>query len=83
MQKLENENSPRNLSELSKRRSTNILYQSLKLFIWKLPDSLNQCNNTYYTRIKMKPKDERINSYVKNINESNEGNSKLNEIIGW
>ena len=54
----------------------NVFHPVLNTFLWKLPDSVNKYSNTHYNTIKMKPKDEKPDTYIEHIHESK--NNKRN-----
>ena len=50
---------------------------SKNVYIDKLDDIVNECNNTYYTTIKMKPIDVKDNTYINTNKETNDKDAKL------
>ena len=59
---------PSEIYQYSKKES--VFCPFLKIFIWKLQDSSYKYNNTHYNAIKMKPKDEKPDTYVEHIHDS-------------
>ena len=59
---------PSEIYQCSKKES--VFCPFLKIFLWKLQDSSNKYNNTHYNAIKMKPKDEKPDTYVEHIHDS-------------
>ena len=55
----------------------NVLHPFLNIFLWKLPGSVNKHSNTHYNTIKMKPKDDKPDTYAEHIHESKKNNNKL------
>ena len=49
---------------------------SKNVYIDKLDDIVNECNNTYYTIIKMKPIDVKDNTYINTNKETNDKDAK-------
>ena len=54
---------------------------SKKLYIDKLDNIVNKCNNTYHTTIKMKPTGVKLNTYIDYHVENNEKNLNLKLLI--
>ena len=54
---------------------------SKKLYIDKLDNIINKCNNTYHTTIKMKPTGVKLNTYIDYHVENNEKNLNLKLLI--
>ena len=50
---------------------------SKNVYIDKLDDIVNECNNTYHTTIKMKPIDVKVNTYIDTDKEINNKDSKF------
>ena len=47
------------------------------VYIDKLDDILNKCNNTYHSKIKMKPADVKASTYIDFKKENNKGDPKF------
>ena len=54
---------------------------SKNVYIDKLDDILNECNNTYHTTTKMKPIDVKENTYINTDNKFNDKDLKLKLMI--
>ena len=50
---------------------------SKNVYIDKLDDIVNECNNTYHRTIKMKPIEVKDNTYIDSIKEVNDKDSKF------
>ena len=48
------------------------------MYINKLHDIVNKCNNTYYSAIKIKPVDVKTNTYIDSGKEINDKDRKIN-----
>ena len=53
-------------------------FKSKNMYIDKLDDILNKFNNTYHSRIKMKPVDVKPNTYIESSKEINYHDPKFN-----
>ena len=51
--------------------------KSKNVYIDKLDDIVNKCNNTYYSTIQMKPVDVKLNTYIDSSKEINDKDPKF------
>ena len=54
-----------------------VTWVSRNVYIDKLDDIVNKCNNTYHTSIKMKPADVKSNTYISSSQEINDRDPKF------
>ena len=56
---------------------------SKNVYIDKLDDTVNKCNNIYHSTIKMKPADVKSNTYIDSSKENNEKNPefKIRDVV--
>ena len=77
----ENQSLLKDLLELKNKIYKHVTLISKNVYIDKLDDIVNECNNTYHRTNKMKPIDVKNNTYIDFGKENNDKDSKFKLVI--
>ena len=77
----ENQSLLKDLLELKNKIHKHVTLISKNVYIDKLDDIVNECNNTYHRTNKMKPIDVKNNTYIDFGEENNDKDSKFKLVI--
>ena len=77
----ENQSLLKDLLELKNKTYKHVTLISKNVYIDKLDDIVNECNNTYHRTNKMKPIDVKNNTYIDFGKENNDKDSKFKLVI--
>ena len=77
----ENQSLLKDLLELKNKIYKHVTLISKNVYIDKLDDVVNECNNTYHRTNKMKPIDVKNNTYIDFGKENNDKDSKFKLVI--
>ena len=77
----ENQSLLKDLLELKNKIYKHVTLISKNVYIDKLDDIVNECNNTYHRTNKMKPIDVKNNTYIYFGKENNDKDSKFKLVI--
>ena len=77
----ENQSLLKDLLELKNKIYKDVTLISKNVYIDKLDDIVNECNNTYHRTNKMKPIDVKNNTYIDFGKENNDKDSKFKLVI--
>ena len=77
----ENQSLLKDLLELKNKIYKHVTLISKNVYIDKLDDIVNECNNTYHWTNKMKPTDVKNNTYIDFGKENNDKDSKFKLVI--